>query len=351
MKKIIVTLIALACVVAVFLILNGNKQAAEEKMKKTSMITEFPVTATTVRTQNIDDDLTLVGTLYGNKELTLLSETAGRVVELHIENGGRIGKGAVVLKVDDELKRAALMSAEASFDKAKKDFERMETLFKEKAANESQLDQARFAYRTAESQLITAKRQLADTKIHAPIGGTISSRAVEIGSLLAVNTPICSIVDVSVLKLKVNVAEKDVFRLRAGDKIKIKSDVYPEAEYTGTIKDIADKGDEAHTFPVEIAIQNNSKNPLKAGMFAKAVFESIKKTNVLVIPRSALIGSLKEPQVYVVENGIACLRSVAIANEAGEFLELYSGLNQGETVITNGQINLKDSTKVSVTMQ
>ncbi len=351
MKKIIVSLIVLGGIVAIALILIGNKKAAEAKMLKTEILTEFPVTATAVRTQNMDDNLSLVGTLYGSKELALLSETAGRVVELHIENGSRIGKGAVVLRVDDELKRAAVMSAEANWEKSKKDLERMEILYKEKSANESQLDQARFAFKTADAQLITAKRQLADTKIHAPIGGTVSNRSVEIGSLLAVNTPICNIVDVSSLKLKVNVAEKDIFRLKNGDKIMIKSDVYPEAEYVGTIKSIADKGDEAHTFPVEIAIQNNSKNPLKAGMFAKAVFESIKKENVLVIPRAALVGSMKEPQVYVVQNGIAVLRNVAIATEAGDFLELYSGLNQGDIVITNGQINLKDSTKVSVTMQ
>lgn len=351
MKKLIVSLIVVGAVVAMVLILIGNKKEAEAKMQKTNILSEFPVTATAVRAQNMDDNLSLVGTLYGSKELALLSETAGRVVELHIENGSRIGKGAVVLRVDDELKRAALMSAEANWEKTKKDLERMEILYKEKSANESQLDQARFAFKTADAQLITAKRQLADTKIHAPIGGTVSNRSVEIGSLLGVNTPICNIVDVSSLKLKVNVAEKDVFRLKNGDKIMIKSDVYPETEYVGTIKSIADKGDEAHTFPVEIAIQNNSKNPLKAGMFAKAVFESIKKENVLVIPRAALVGSLKEPQVYVVQNGMAILRNVAIATEAGDFLELYSGLNQGDVVITNGQINLKDSTKVSVTMQ
>lgn len=351
MKKIIVSLIAIGAVVVMVLILIGNKKEAEAKMQKTNILNEFPVTATAVKTQTIDDNLSLVGTLYGNKELALLSETAGRVVELHIENGSRIGKGAVVLRVDDELKRAALMSAEANWEKTKKDLERMEILYKEKSANESQLDQARFAFKTAESQLITAKRQLADTKIHAPIGGTVSNRSVEIGSLLGVNTPICNIVDVSSLKLKVNVAEKDVFRLRNGDKIMIKSDVYPNAEYIGTIKNIADKGDEAHTFPVEILVQNNSKNPLKAGMFAKAVFESIKKDNVLMVPRSALVGSMKDPQVFVVENGIAILRNVAIATEAGDLLELYSGLKAGEIVVTNGQINLKDSTKVSVTMQ
>jgi multidrug efflux pump subunit AcrA (membrane-fusion protein) len=95
-------------------------------------------------------------------------------------------------------------------------------------------------------------------------------------------------------------------------------------------------------------LANSSKNPLKAGMFARVYFKSIQRNEVLAIPREALVGSVKAPQVFVVENGIAKLRSVVLGAEFGTSVEVIGGLNTGENIVVNGQNNLSDNVKVEV---
>jgi RND family efflux transporter MFP subunit len=291
----------------------------------------------------------MVGTTYGNSEVNLLSETAGRVLSIHANIGDRVSVGSVIAKVDDEIKKANLLTAEANFDKAKKDLERYEQLFKEKSANEAQLDQARLAYKLTESAKIIASRQLKDASITSPISGVITARNIEVGSVVGQNTPVATIIDVSTLKVKINVAEKDVFKLKVNDEVDVSAeDILPGSVIKGRIKNINAKADESHTYAIEITIPNNGKIQLKSGMFVRVYFNSIAKGETIVLPRDAIIGSVRNPQIYVVEGDKAYLRNILIGAESGKKVEILQGVKVGEQVVTNGQINLKDGVKVSI---
>jgi hypothetical protein len=111
---------------------------------------------------------------------------------------------------------------------------------------------------------------------------------------------------------------------------------------------VSAKSDEAHTYPVEISLPNNKAHPLKAGMFARVAFRPLVRGDALAIPRSALVGSLKQPRVYVVESGIAKLREIVVDDEAGSYLQILSGLKEGESIVINGQNNLKDNVPVTI---
>jgi len=102
-------------------------------------------------------------------------------------------------------------------------------------------------------------------------------------------------------------------------------------------------------FPVEIEISNNATNDLKAGMYGTALFTSNQqKQNLMIVPRIAFVGSVSSNQVFVLENGIAKLKTVTAGRILGEKVEILKGLSNGETVITTGQINLQDGNKVEV---
>jgi RND family efflux transporter MFP subunit len=193
-----------------------------------------------------------------------------------------------------------------------------------------------------------SKRQLRDTKVTTPISGIINARMVDQGATVGINAVIANIVDISTLKVKVNVSEKDAFALKNGDKVIVTTDVYTGIEFPGTVSAIAPKADEAHTYPVEIRMSNSKQYPLKAGMFGRVSFTSIKKADALIIPRSALIGSIKNPKVFVVTDGKAELRDVQAGADAGTKLEIISGLQAGETIVTNGQNNLRPGSKVTI---
>lgn len=351
MKKIIGLILVIAFIALIAMILINNKSNREAKAKTTEFVSSFVVNAVTVAVENVDEKLSVMGTMYPYSEVSLLSETQGRVVELKVDVGSHVAKGSLIAKVDDELKQAAYDNALARFEKAKWDLEKYEALKSKESANESQLVTARLAYKTAEGDLKVAKRQLEDTKIISPASGIITSKNIEIGSVLSNNTQIMNIVDISTLRLRVNLAEKDAFKLREGLTVEVRSDVYPEEVFNGKIRTINAKADEAHTYQVEVLISNSARNPLRAGMFARAIFNGVKKNEALVIPREALVGSIREAQIYVVENSIARLRKIEIGSDLGDRLEVTSGIRAGERVITNGQINLKDSVEVKVVNQ
>jgi RND family efflux transporter MFP subunit len=343
-KAFIITLSVLI-VIVVILIYNKSRMAAESK---TDILTSIPVSVMTATKQSISETRSLVGTITANNDVAIVSETQGRVTAVLAEVGQYKPAGSVIVQVDDELKKANLATAETNYEKAKKDLERFETLFKETAATDQQLEGARLAAKAAEAQYIVAKRQYNDTKITTPISGIITSRPVDVGTYVQNGMPVANVVDISKLKVKLNVAERDVFRLKVGDPVEVATDVYPGVKFAGQIATISAKGDDAHTYPVEVHLSNPKDHPLKAGMFGRVTFTSISGGDKLTIPREALVGSMKNAQVFVVDGSVAHLRDIVVESEHGTELTVLGGLKEGDTIVVNGQNNLKDNVAVTI---
>lgn len=347
MKKLAATAAIVLVLGIIIAVLLGNKAQIDARAKNDTPAA-FPVSARAVGKQKLTESLSLVGTVAANNDVAVISETQGRITAVLANIGDQRRAGAVLIHVDDELKQASLASAEVNFQKAKKDLDRFETLHQEGIVPDAQLEGVRQAFKAAEAQQIVARRQLRDTQITTPISGVVTARPVDIGTMVTPGTVVANVVDLSVLKVKLNVAERDAFRLKVGDPVKITTEIYPGRIFEGKIKNISAKADEAHTYPVEITLPNSKTDPLKAGMFARVSFISIPQEEVLAIPREALVGSIRKPQVYVVENGIAVLRDIVIGSDSGTRLEVREGLKEGETVVIAGQSNLKDKVPVTV---
>jgi len=160
-------------------------------------------------------------------------------------------------------------------------------------------------------------------------------------------TQIANVVDISRLKVKLNVAEKDVIRLKVGEKVEVTTDVFPGNVFTGSIFSISSKGDEGHTYPVEVVL-NNSKQQIKAGMFGRVMFTPKISGAAIVIPRECIVGSAKDAKLYVINNNIAKLRPVVTGKDLGTDIEILNGLQEGEQVVVNGQNNLSDNAPVII---
>jgi RND family efflux transporter MFP subunit len=341
----------LAVVVTVFAltiaVLLNNKSKMQAK-SKSDVVKFLPVTLVPVQQQELSEGLSLTGTITASNDVAVLSETEGRVTKVMVSVGDEVKAGSVLVQVDDELKQANYTAAEVNYQKTKRDLERYEKLFKEASVSDEQLATARLGYKSAEAQYIIARRQYNDTKIKTPISGIVSARPVDVGTMVQKNNVIANVVDISTLKVKLNVAEEDAFKLKAGDAAEITTDVYPGVAFHGTIATISAKGDEAHTYPVEVQLANSAAHPLKAGMFGRVSFVSVHSGETLSIPREALVGSTKNAQVFVVESGVAHLRTIVVGAEVGTNLQVLSGLQKGEDVVLSGQNNLKDNVTVTV---
>jgi RND family efflux transporter MFP subunit len=327
MKKIKLAGIAILLTGVIVFVLFNNKAKIQANTND-DKIDSFPVITALVEKSNVERSLNLVGTITANNDVAVVAEAVGKVTAVYAKIGDYKTAGSVLFQLDDELKEAAYKTAEVNYEKTKKDFERYQALHKDGSVTDAQLEGARLTFMSAEAQYITDRRQYNDTKIKAPISGVVTARLVDMGNYVADKAVVANIVDISKLKVKLSVAEKDAFRLKKGDEVEVATDVYPGVVFKGRIESISDKGDDSHTYPVEITLPNSRANPLKAGMFGRISFTSIKKSESLIIPRESLIGSIKDARVFVIENGAARLRKV--------------------TIVVNGQSNLKDNDKVFI---
>jgi RND family efflux transporter MFP subunit len=345
LKKIIYTLIVIGIIgaIAFVLINNKSKMAVTVQTKK---IIAVPVYVIEAKTETIDKKLEQTGTVFVEKEVSVVSEAQGLIKAVYCDVGDFVKTGQLLFKVDDEIKLATLMIREADYEKSMKDLQRFEALLKEGSGTEAQVDGYKLAFKAAEAQLTIAKRQVEDTKIKAPFSGVIINRMVNLGSNVNAGAVVVTLVDVASLRIKVSIPENDVFALRNGDKAIVTTDVFPGKEFNAKIKSIGVKGDDLHSFPVELMLLNNKS--LKAGMYVNVEFNQRINRESVVIPRNSIIGSSLDANVFTIENGIAKLKKVTTGLESGTNIEILSGLNSGEAIVTSGQVNLKDGVAVTI---
>ncbi|MFC1225722.1 efflux RND transporter periplasmic adaptor subunit [Pedobacter sp. BG31] len=353
MKRVITIIIVVVVALgAIAYVLSNNKKKNEEK---TAFIAKgggaVAVRVAQVEKKAVDLDFSANGNFIPKQELNFLSENAGRVKAIYVDEGDRVSKGQVLARVDAEIINTDRETAEATYENAKRDEARYQSSFQTGGVTQQQLDQAKLATKNAKLRLQASQRRLSDANIKSPINGIVNKRYIEVGAFVtAQGTQLFELVDVSKLKLKVNVNESQVANLKIGDKIEIKSSVFPTDSFSGKVTFIAAKADATLNFPVEIEVENSHKNTLKAGMYGTAVFKFPKQAPSILIPRTSFVGSVSSNQVFVLDkaSNTAKTRNVVAGRILGDNVEILDGLKEGETVITSGQINLTEGTPVSI---
>ena len=343
--KVIAVVIVVFLIIAAILVRNRAQIQAETRNLH---VDSYTVTVAPVEREEVVHSLDLVGTINANNDVRIISQTSGKVTSVLCRVGDYESAKSVLIQVDDKLQDAALKLAQVSLEKATKDYDRYKQLYKENSITDSQLEDAQLAYESANDKFVIARRQFDDTRINTPISGFITSRNVNVGDFVTPGTVVAEVVDISRLKVTVHINERNVMDFKPGDKVKIATDVYPGVDFTGFIKTISSKADADHTYPVEIEFANSRLHPLKAGMFASVYLTARSASELLMMPRQALVGSVEAPEVFVVKEGVARLRKIVVGAGYNNSLQVLSGLTEGETVVTTGQDNLEDGYKVNI---
>jgi RND family efflux transporter MFP subunit len=350
-KNITIVAVILGALGLIAFTLNKNKT---ENKAKTDIVAEknasVSVKTAQVKTEELTLDFLANGSFEPIQELTFSAEKTGKVISVLVKEGDYVNVGQTLVIVRSDVINVNAQTAKATYDNAKSDYDRYENAYKTGGVTKQQLDQAKLVLTNAGNNLKQANINVGDTKVKAPIKGFINKKYIEPGSILAGTpaTAMFDIVNVSKLKLKVTVNESQVASLKLGNTINVTSSVFPDKTFAGKITFIAAKADESLNFPIEIEIQNNADNSLKAGMYGTANFGSKQKQQLKVVPRNAFVGSVSSNEVFVVENGIAKLKKVTSGRILGEQVEIVDGLSDGETVIITGQINLQDGNAVEI---
>lgn len=350
MKRGIITVLIIAAALGgMYFILNKNKAKNEAVTAEAAKTNAFvAVRIDTVRNEVLNLEYVANGTFLPKQEVIIGAEVAGRVVKVLVEEGSYVSAGQTLAIVQGDKLNVNVENAQANYDNAKQNLERFESAFKTGGVTSQQLDQAKLQFETAKNNLKSSKITASDATIKSSVSGIVNARKIEPGSYVSAGTAAFDIVNVSSLKLRVNVDEKNVVGLRVGQTVNVSVSVYPNKTFTGKITFIAPKADGSLNFPVEIEVAN-ANNELRAGMYGTAIFGagSVAET-VLIVPRTAFVGSVSDNKIFLSQNGKAVETKVVSGRNFGDNIEIISGLNANDQVIISGQINLLDQTAIEV---
>lgn len=347
-RKIIISIVVIVLIVFAVIKLMGNKKAAEDKIYIHDSNAAVLVETNSPEQHLFENSFNYLGTFEAFRQNIISSDAQGKVLKITFEEGDHVSQGSLLAKIDDELLRLQYKNAEIALEGYQNDDKRFSTLNNENAIAGVQVEKNKLGLRSAEIQKQQLEKQLKNTNITAPFSGVVTKKLIDLGSFLGYGSAVAEITDISSLKLTINVPERDVLKFKKGQKVSVKIDIYNDKSYEGVVSNISVQADRAHNFKVQIKVQNN-KNEIMSGMYGSALLENSKKIEALAVPRKALIGSSKNPQVYVVENGVAKLKSFSAGTSDGDYIEVISGLTANDKVVVKGQINIQENTKVKTT--
>lgn len=326
---------------------KSNPQAKKEKEKDTGI----PVEATKVIQGSVAATYTGSTTLEAEAEAVVVAKVGGVVKEIFIEEGDSIKAGQVVAKLDDEQFKLELNQAKSNLEKLSNEFERNKSLFEINIVSKEIYEKTKFEYHTQEASYDLAKLKLDYTEIRAPISGIVSQRFIKVGNMVEVNKPTFQITDFDPLLAVLHVPEREMAKLQIGFPANLSADAIHDYEFRGQIlriSPIVDAG--TGTFKVTVEV-NNKTLKLKPGMFARVQIIYDTHENTLLVPKDSILTEDKGSSVFVVNNGTASKKKVEIGYNNSTHVEILSGLNIGDTIVTTGLSSLKDGSKINVVKQ
>lgn len=351
MKKSLIYIIVAALLIGwgAYTIVGNKEKQKQEVAEVAKQVDKVNVNVITATRENINTDYSANGTFIPKQETNQAADISGRVVSVYVREGSRVGAGQVLASIKRDAIEVDVTQAQNNLQNAIIDNQRYENAYKTGGVTKQQLDNSRLQLKNAQAALRSQGVRMNDTKVRAGISGTINKRMVEPGAVVSPGTPLFEIVNINSLKLAVLVDESQVGRIQIGQQVDINVNVLPDETFTGRIFFIAPKSDASLNFPVEVEVANNGQ--LKAGMYATALFKTnygAENQNMLTVPAEAFVNGVSSGQLFIVQNGVAKLVKVQTGKVYGNKVQIISGLNGGEQVITSGQINLENGSKINI---
>jgi len=326
-----------------------------------------PVKVTDVKRQQISEKIYYTGLIEAREKIIITPEVSGKIAKINVEEGDRVKKGDVLAELDTRTVRLQLQQAEAgmavaqaNYNDAQRNMERMERLRDENAVSEQQYEKVKLAFESAEAQLKQSKAAL-DLAEHsldvsimtAPFSGVIASKNAEVGDIInpmmgggySTAGGVLTLVDFSAVKINIQVSLGDVVRIKKGQKASLKVTAFPDKVFLGKVTVVNMAADSASKkFGVEVQIANPDLL-LRPNVFGEVVLEVSTHEGALVIPQSAV---LEAGYVFVAEDGRAIKKKIVIGLQNTTLLEVLQGLDEGESVIVEGNYGLEDGTEIEV---
>lgn len=309
------------------------------------------VTVAVVSREMLADDVESVGTAQANESLNLTAKVSDTVTAIHFNDGGLVEQGDVLVELTNNAEAARLSEARASEADARRQYDRLQSLIETNLISQTDLDDVRTRWETAEARLEGVIANMDDRLIRAPFTGILGFRNISEGSLVTPNTIITTLDDISTIKLDFNIAEVYLAQLQPGQTIKANSIVYRGQEFQGIVTSVGSRVDTS-TRSVQVRAEiDNSAGLLRPGMLL-TVGLSLNPRDAIVVPEAAVVPSQGRQYVFVVdEESVARRVEVELGRRRPGQVEIVSGVVPGQRVVTQGIAQVRPGSRVRILNQ
>ncbi|WP_123106218.1 efflux RND transporter periplasmic adaptor subunit [Acidithiobacillus sulfuriphilus] len=355
-KRLAIVVIAL---VVVFGGIFGYKAFGNYMMHKA--LAHMPVPVISVSTSRVAEqewhpEVTAVGSFAAIQGVEVTPQMGGAITAIHFHSGQYVKAGTLLLQIDNSNQLAQLANDEAQQRLAQINLRRTRELIATKAASQSQLDSAVATYQSAVATVKNDRATLAKLAIRAPFSGYLGVRQVDLGQYIIPGTAMVDLQSWDPLYVNFTVPQSDFARIHMDTPVQVEVDSYPGQHFSGKITAL---GSAINTATRQIDVQATVPNPktiLRPGMFGNVTVIEKRQEKVLTVPASAITYNTFGDFVYVVEkkavNGkegqVAIQRIVKTGTQRGSEVQILSGLQPGELVVTAGQIKLHEGSPVEI---
>jgi RND family efflux transporter MFP subunit len=311
----------------------------------------FYVKTSPISNASLQDVIHVTGVILSDTEAKPSFKTGGVIASTFVEEGDQVKKGQLLARLNMTEIEAQSTQAKFAVDKALRDQQRVENLYRDSIATLEQQQNATTAVEMAKKTLQIAEFNVAYSEIHSPIDGKVIKQMLQEGEVTGPGIPVYYIMGVKQTdwKLMAGLTDKNWGRLKAGDKATITLDAYPGWSVEGKVIRLADVANPlSGTFDAEISIPSKDKR-IAAGLLAHIEIKPAAQPEYPVIPIEALVSSDgRSGIVYIAKNGVAEKRHVLIEQFQGEQVSIRSGLEGITDVITAGSGFLEEGDKITI---
>ena len=339
----------------IFLFVGCNVEHSKDKEKKDQTQKKeeaVPIRIAKMTRGNIEALIQSSANLEAEAEVKVYSRTTNLVQQLLVEEGDRVKKDQVLLRLEDTTQKIQLDKAKAALTKSRVDYARTEDLYKKELITLQEYNNASFDLKQAELDLRTAEEELNYTVIKAPISGTITMRLVMLGDQVNVNQHLFDIVDFASLIARVYLPEKNLAGLRIGQPARVKVQALGNRVFKGSILRIAPTVD-AGTGTVKVTVAVSETESLRPGMFVEVNLVLDTHEQVVLIPKRALIYDSDQVFVYRVKpsnGGETRVERILLEPVLMDKDNVEPGpqIAEGDLIVIEGQTGLKDNALVKL---
>jgi membrane fusion protein (multidrug efflux system) len=291
--------------------------------------------------------LEALGTAKANESVTLTASLNETVRRVNFEDGDFVEAGTILVELSNEEESAQLAEARANLDEAERQLARLKDLDERGIAATSDVDEARAAAEAAQARLDTVIARLDDRLIRAPFSGKLGFREVSPGTLLMSGDAVTTLDDVSQIKLDFTVPETVLSLMQPGGKIFARSASWGDREFAGIIRAVGSRVDPVTRAVVVRALIPNEDGALRAGMLLTVRIVTEEKL-AFMIPERVVVQVGTNAFVYVVDDeNVAHRQAVQLGTRQAGNVEIESGMSEGDRVVMQGIIKLREGAKVT----